>query len=133
MEIPEDVKVWENTTSIYWLDKDGILCSISKENSPKVSPEESEKQVAELLKRVGEQKLCILIDAKHAQPSSKEERDQSAKTLNKITKAMAVIVHNPLGRMVVNLFIGLQKPPYPMKIFKPGDEQKAKVWLKKHL
>lgn len=133
MEPPKDVEVHETPTSRIWLGKDGILYSITKPNAPKLSPEQSRNQLDDFMEKFGNKKQCMLIDVKYAQPNTPEERKQSAELLPKVTKAMAVIVHNPLGRMVVNLFIGLEKPKYPMKIFKPGDEEKAREWLKKYL
>lgn len=133
MEIPANVEVKETRTSYYWFDSDGILCSVSKKDPPDLSPEESRLQVEDFIDLFGDKKRCILIDARYAKPNSPEERKRAAESLNKLTKAMAVIVHNPMGRMIVNLFIGLQKPSYPMKIFKPGEEDKAKEWLLNHM
>lgn len=132
MDIPDDVPVEETKTSFIWT-KDGIIFSITKENAPKLSPEENEQQTKEFLAKYGHKKHLFLIDAKHAQASSPEERKRAANVLNEITTAMAIIVYNPLGRMLINLFVGLQKPPYPLKIFKPGDEVEAINWLKSHV
>lgn len=132
MEVPKDIEVVETKTGYIWEDR-GVICNVSKENAPKLSEEENDKETARFLSLFGNKKHCILIDAKYTKPTPPEERKKAAKTLTEIVQAMAVIVHNPLGRMVVNLFIGLQKPPYPMKIYKPGEEEEAKEWLRTFL
>lgn len=133
MKIPDNTEVYETQTSIYWFDEDGILYSITKPDAPKLNSEEFMEQIEEFISNFGGEKKCMLIDAKYAKPNSHDERKASAEMLPKMVKALAIIVHNPLGRMVVNLFIGLEKPKYPMKIFKPGEEEKAREWLKQYL
>lgn len=133
MEIPKDIEVLETKTSFIWRDPSGIICSITKENTPSLSDQENEKEMERFYNFFGRDKLCFLIDVKHAKPNSPSERKRSGKILNEITLAMALIIYNPLGRMLINLFVGLQKPPYPMKIFKPGEEALAKEWLIKFL
>lgn len=128
MEVPKDIEVVETKTGYIW-QKDGIIYSTYKEDHPKLNAEETQAETERFLALFGNKKHCFLIDTKNSKPSSSEERKKGAETLNKITLAMAIIVHNPLGRMLVNLFVGLQKPPYPLKTFKPGEVDKAKEWL----
>lgn len=132
MEIPTEIEVKETRTSYMWFDKDGILCTVSKKDAPDLSPEEYDKNTKEAAEFIGDKKCCILIDAKHTKPSSSSQQKKAAEILDKTTLALAIIVHNPVGRMIVNLFVGLKKPSYPLKIFKPGEEGKAKKWLLKH-
>lgn len=133
MVLPTGIDMHETKTGFFWIESDGILCSITKKNAPKLSPEESEIELKKFYNLMGNEKRCILIDAKYAKPNSPEERKEAAEVLPKLTKALAIIVHNALGRMLVNLFIGLEKPPYPMKIFKPNQEDEAREWLRTYL
>lgn len=130
---PPDVKTYENSGSIYWFESDGILCSFSKPDAPRVNDDDAVAEFERFYQEHGQRRFCILIDAKHAKPNTKAERQRAAEMLPRVTKALAVIVHNPLGRMLVNLFVGLQKPPYPLKIFKPGEEDQARAWLRQYL
>ncbi|HLP13019.1 MAG TPA: STAS/SEC14 domain-containing protein [Flavobacteriales bacterium] len=132
MQAPPNVEVNETLTGFFWFE-DGILCSTTKPNAPKLTSEQEKQETEKFIARYGKQKFCLLIDGKHIKPNSKEERKKAAETLPEFVNAIAIIVHNPLGRIVVNLFVGLQKPPYPLKIFKPGEEAKAKEWLKQYL
>ncbi|HYG49285.1 MAG TPA: hypothetical protein VD905_00205 [Flavobacteriales bacterium] len=132
MQAPADVQVTETLTGFYWFE-DGILCSTSKPDPPKLTPEQQKEEADRFFAQFGKQRYCMLIDGKHIKPNTKEERKKAAEIMPEFTRAVAVIVHNPLGRMVVNLFIGLSKPGYPLKIFKPGEEARAKEWLKQYL
>jgi hypothetical protein len=132
MEAPATAEVTETITGYFWFE-DGILCSVSKPNPPKLTPAQEKEETDRFFERFGKQKFCMLIDAKHAKPSSREERKKAAEMLPEFVKAIAIIVHNPLGRILVNLFVGLQKPPYPLKMFKPDEVDKAKEWLKQYL
>lgn len=129
MELPSNKDIFETKTGYIWQDENGIICSITKKDAPRLSNEENEEETKLFLEKYGNKKQLFLFDIKHAQPNTPEERKRAAAVLNEITTAMALIVHNALGRMMVNLFVGLQKPPYPLKIFKPEDEQKAINWL----
>lgn len=133
MELPENIEVFETKKSLFWIEPDGILCTISKKKSPKLSSEDDVMGLDGFYEFVGRKKRCILLDAKNARPNTAQERKETAVMLPKILKALAVIVHNPLGEMVVNLFVGLEKPSYPMKVFKPGEEQEAREWLRTYL
>jgi hypothetical protein len=131
MQPPAGIEVTETITGFFWFE-DGIMCSVSKPNAPKLSPEQEKEETEKFYARFGKQKFCMLIDGKHVKQNSREERQKAAEILPDFVKAIAIIVHNPLGRILVNLFVGLQKPPYPLKMFKPGEESKAKEWLKQY-
>ena len=134
MNVPEHLQVHETPTSFIWVDENGILIAIGKDNVvTKPTPEDQEEQNRQFLEIFGKTRRCMLLELKHAQPSSTQEQKKSAKLLEELTKAMAVIIHNPLGRMIINVFVGLQKPSYPIKIFKPKEEDKAIEWLKQYL
>ncbi len=127
MEIPKNVKVYDFPTSALWFDKDGILCSVSKK-APQQTIEESKKWMDEFYKIFGHEKHCMLIDITNASPVNKEARDYAAAELPKVVKAIAMISHSALGRMLINLFFGLKPPPYPAKMF--SNETEAREWLK---
>jgi hypothetical protein len=129
---PDHIEVTETLTGFFWFEE-GILCSTSKPDPPRLSEQETQQQTEEFYAKYGKQKYCMLIDGKHMKPNTREERQKAAELMPDLVKAIGIIVHNPLGRIVVNLFIGLQKPQYPLKIFKPGQEKEAREWLKQYL
>jgi len=130
MEIPKNTKVFDFPTSSLWFDENGILCSISKK-APEQTMEESKKWMEEYYKIFGDKKQCMLVDITNATPTNKEARDYAAAELPKVVKAIAMISHSALGRMLTNLFFGLKPPPYPAKMF--SNETEAKEWLKSYL
>lgn len=134
MEIPNDVKLIDWTTSVLWFDKDGILYSMPKPGveEPVLSVEETMKQVEEFKKLTGGKKLCMILETNNnSKPANKEMRDVVSELLTQITKAMAIISTSPLSRMVANLFFGLKPPSYPVKFF--SNETEAKEWIKQYL
>jgi hypothetical protein len=44
-----------------------------------------------------------------------------------VTSKLAMLVGSPVSRMLVNVLIGLWKPPYPTRLF--TDEDEARAWL----
>ncbi|MCW3104513.1 MAG: hypothetical protein JWO09_2953 [Bacteroidetes bacterium] len=127
---PENVKVTETSTSIYWFDGDGILCAVSKK-VPAPSLEETRRIMDELKEMLGGKQVCLLIDVTNSGESTRESRDYAAIEFPKVVKAMALISGSELGKMLANLFLNLKQQPYPTKMF--TGEKEAKEWLKQYL
>ena len=130
MEPPKNVKVFDNPTSVYWFDEDGILYSISKKVPPQ-SLKETKKILDDLKKILGSQKVCMLADVTHSGESTREVREFAALEFPKFVKAIAMISESALGRMLANLFFSVKSQPYPTKMFK--EEKEAREWLKQYL
>lgn len=131
MQVPTDVEVHDDPNSTWWIDKEGILCSISKKNYVQETREAQMKRMDDFIRITGGKKMCMLLDITYARPSRKEDRDEAAEILAKVVKAMAMVSRSPLGRMIANLFFGLKPPPYPVKMF--SDEKEAREWLRQYL
>ena len=133
MEPPKNVKIVDWLTSKMWFDEDGILYSLPKPGAPQPqTKEESQKQMDEFRKLVGNKKTCMILQTdSSAPPPKKEDRDWIASELDSVTKAMGIISTSPLSRMVANLFFGLKPPAYPVKFF--SNEIEAKEWIKQYL
>lgn len=130
MEIPANADVIDQPNATYWFDENGIFCVIGKKG-PAQTLEEAVKSTEDFKKMLNGKQVCMVLDITNSSPSPKEVRDYSSKELIKFTKAMALISKSALGRMVANLFFGLQPPPYPAKMF--TNEKDAKEWLKQYL
>ena len=52
----------------------------------------------------------------------------SGKEVSKITEAMALLIKSPVSKVLGNIFLGINKPPYPTKLF--TDKEEAIKWLK---
>lgn len=131
MQVPTDTEIHDDPNSTWWIDKEGIVCSISKKNYVQESREAQRKRLDDFIRITGGKKMCMLLDITYARPSRKEDRDEAAELLAKVVKAMAMVSRSPLGRMIANLFFGLKPPPYPVKMF--SDEKEAKEWLRQYL
>jgi stage II sporulation SpoAA-like protein len=131
MQPPPNVELHEHVTSTWWIEASGLLCSVSKKNSPDITREQSIAQLEDLRRVTGNKKMCMLLDITYARPTKKEDREFGAEELAKIVKALALVSNSPLGKMVANLFFNLKPPPYPTKMFTNEDE--ARAWLNQYL
>ena len=50
--------------------------------------------------------------------------------VSRVISRAALIVETPVSRVIGNIFVGLNKPNMPVKLF--TDEEKAVAWLKSH-
>src|SRR4051812_7561355 len=118
MEIPKGVKTYEMTSSIMWIDEEGILFSVPKPGPPpEFNMDEINKELEKFRDIVGNKKICMVSEANpNARPPTKSERDMAANLINDIAKAMAIVTTSPVARMIANLFFGLKPPTYPAKM-----------------
>jgi hypothetical protein len=132
IEVPTNAKVIDMPSSIIWLDKDGILYSVGKTSIGPRSIDDLRAEMRQLRNVIGEGKYCIIMESNGKGPTPpKEQRDEIARELNSVTKALAVVSSSPLGRMMANLFFSFKPPKYPMKLF--SNEQEARAWIKQYL
>ena len=132
IEIPREATVIEMPSSTIWLDKDGILYSVGKPPAGPRSIDDLRAEMAEFRRVIGEGKYCIIMESSGKGPTPpKEQRDEIARELNSVTKALAVVSSSPLGRMMANLFFSFKPPKYPMKLF--STEREARQWIRQYL
>lgn len=134
MQIPDNVKTIDWSTSIIWFDEDGIFYSQPKPGvpEPQLSREETLEQMDRFKKLIGNKKVCMILESNsNSKPPKKEDRDFIADQLNQVTMAMGIISTSPLSRMIANLFFGLKPPKYPVKFF--SNQTDAKTWIKQYL
>lgn len=123
---PKSAVVTETKTSTYWFDEEGILYVIGKnENSPF---EERKKQTEEFIRMLNGKKICAIMDITQSPPSTREIREYNLKMLPQIFKCAAFVTSSVLGRMLVNLYLGISPLPFPAKIF--ATEQEAHAWIR---
>jgi hypothetical protein len=65
------------------------------------------------------------VDFRKAKSMTRECREIFANGKN--TKAAALVVSNPLSRVIGNFFLGLSKTAFPLRLF--GDVEPAIAWL----
>lgn len=80
--------------------------------------------------KLGRGKRClVLIDLTDVKKVSKEARDlYSGEEGNGVIKRGAFCVVSPVGRMIGNFFMGINKPMMPVKLF--DTRGKAISWLR---
>ncbi|MFP4094217.1 MAG: hypothetical protein ACLFUB_07005 [Cyclobacteriaceae bacterium] len=71
-----------------------------------------------------------LADISRVKDMSKEARAFFSQDAGEDLLALAVIVNNPVTRMLTNFFLQFNKPVYPFRIF--TDRKEAICWLKKY-
>lgn len=130
MKAPENVKVYDSPTSIYWFDKDNVLYSVSKK-VPAQSLEEAKKTLEDFKKTLPQEKVCMLLDVTNSTETKREVREWAAEEFPKMVKAIAMVSDSALGKMLANLFFSLKAQPYPTKMF--NDEKAAREWLNQYL
>lgn len=88
------------------------------------------KENVSALKNVcGDKKTPIIIDSRNIKSMDRESRIYfSSEEIQTFTLALAILISSAVSRVIGNFFIGLNKPPYPVKLF--TSEEKALDWLK---
>lgn len=77
---------------------------------------------------LGGRKCVALVDTRNAFSITPEARTYMKEGITDPTRiATAVVGNNPVSRIIVNMFMRLNPPTTPFKMF--GDEKQAEEWL----
>lgn len=105
--------------------RDGILYGIYKVEAldldGAIAATEFRKKIS------GDRILPALADVSSLKSVSREAREYFAKEAGEDMKAIAVLIKNPVTRMMVNFFMKFNKPDYPIRFFTARHE--AVAWL----
>ena len=126
---PPGKEIFEGEIATYWLDKDGILISVSK--NPTRTVANITANVALVKQITSNKKVPLLIYLSKSGVPDKETRKFAAKQLPEIYSAMAMVSKPGLAKFIMNLLFRLKPPPIPMKSF--VNDKEARVWLKQFL
>jgi hypothetical protein len=129
MNPPEGTVIYEGELASFWIDENGILCARGKYTSRSLEKQEANYEF--IRKITGDKPVCLLSDTTSSPPMDRATREYIASEMPKVFKAMAVISETPLGRMVANAFLAINRDPIPIKMF--DNEKEAKEWLKQYL
>lgn len=72
----------------------------------------------------------LLVHTEDAGPQSRDARMEFVRR-QEIVSAVALIVGNPLSRMMATFFINVSRPDVPIRLF--DDQAVALAWLKEYL
>ncbi len=112
-----------------WLNEDGIVITIGKSESQ--DAETARENMVYTKKAAGGQPRPLLVDMTKVRSMSKGAREEYVKQQGEsILTAVALLTRSGVSNMIANLFISLNKPPVPVKLF--TDPEKAKDWLMEH-
>jgi len=75
-------------------------------------------------------RIPLLVDMRDTGPQDRATR-AAWTARNDVSSAVGLIVGTPLSRMVGNLFIRMNKPPFPVRLF--DNEASAVKWLKAYV
>ncbi|HLG03232.1 MAG TPA: STAS/SEC14 domain-containing protein [Bacteroidia bacterium] len=106
----------------------GILCCVYADKLS-IDLEVAKKCVADRIAFVEGRSYACMIDMRGIHMVSKEARDYFADEGSTLITAGALIIGNPLTRMLGNIFLQVSKPKVPLRLF--SDEKNAMQWLKK--
>lgn len=109
-----------------WCTKDGII--ITRNNFVTHSHEDAIENLRLTRELARGKPRPLLVDITNVRTISKKAREEYVLPGNKeIITAVALITTSNVGRMVGNLFMTLNKPAMPMKMFTNADN--AREWL----
>ncbi len=75
------------------------------------------------------QKRPVLADVRGLVSADRASRELAASaSIVAVSSRMAIVVGNPVTRMLGNFFLRVTTPAYPTRIF--DDEERARAWLK---
>jgi hypothetical protein len=118
----------ETRTTVLTIGDDGIVRVELKQDAD-VTLEDAIENHEETLKLVGDHEYLVLVDIRPARSITREARMSFAdRDSRRNTIAQALVIDSGISRVIGNFFIGLNKPPFPVKLFKSSDE--AAAWLK---
>ncbi|MBD3420516.1 MAG: hypothetical protein GF398_10400 [Chitinivibrionales bacterium] len=117
----------ETSVSTITLDENGILHQMGKPGATFTL--ERAREEFEAIRRLAQnRRLPIVVDIHHAGSVTREARRYYAgHEFGECIAAAALLIGNPVSKIIGNFFLGLNKPLFPTKLF--TEEQSALNWL----
>jgi hypothetical protein len=117
---------FENEYASFWIEA-GIVYFVYKPNSV-VSLEAARKIVEDRVRFQKQQDFPIYCDIRGMKSADKEARNYLAKEGSSYARAVAVVVDSPMSKIIGNIYLGLNKPITPSRLF--TDQKDAIEYLK---
>ena len=113
------------------IEEHGILVQTYKENTD-LTFEDAQADFESYSKLCEECKLPVLIDMENVKSVEREARAfYSSEQATKYITAAALLITNPVNRIIGNFYMGLNKTAFPFRLF--TEKEKAIQWLKNFL
>lgn len=123
-------EVFEIKTAKIWLGEDGIVY-IKILPKSEITLKDIKEQFKIASKLVNNKRVPFLIDSRGVKSIERGARKFIQEESEKIVTQLAILIGSYISRLIGNFFIGINKVPYPTKIFTLED--KAIQWLKRHI
>src|ERR1700758_2121498 len=114
------VKIWKEQSILYCVFSDNLEIDLNV----------AVHCVKERIDFSNNKSYCCLIDMRNLKFITKEAREYLATEGSKYVIAGALVTDSPLSNALANIFLLINKPPVPTKLF--SSEKEALIWLKKH-
>ena len=109
------------------IDEYGILQVVQAPGSEQTFAD-ADETVKASIELAGSKRWPMLVDMSGVKSIDRAARGRYARPDNQESVyALALVVGNPLNRMIGNFFIGLNKAPVPTRLF--GSRREARQWL----
>ncbi|MCW3101837.1 MAG: hypothetical protein JWO09_277 [Bacteroidetes bacterium] len=129
MTPPASAQVFETANNSHWYEGE-LLCIVTRK-APAIAFDEHRKRSEAFKSALNGKKICAVIDITNSSITSAENREYNQQVLPEIFKAIAFVSQTALGKMLVNLYLGMQPPPFPTKVF--SNDKDAKAWIAQYL
>lgn len=111
-----------------WINDLGILCTTMKAGMH-VTLEDAQAHLQAGLELTKGEKYPILVDLRKIKSMERSARAFYAGShTTRLEKAVAILIDSPIGRVIGNFFIGLNRSNVPTRLF--TSEIEATEWLK---
>ncbi len=108
--------------------EDGIVHVLLKKNAD-ITLEDAMENHRATMQLVGDREHAVLVDSRPARSISREARTYFAdREVRRKALAQAIVIDSGVSRVMGNFFLGLNRPPFPVKLFTA--EEEAAQWLK---
>ena len=125
------IEVIETRSQRIWMGEDGIMRFVALP-VPEHTLDDAKENVEIAAKICKGKKVPGLVDIREVKSVSREARMHYAGDENaKVLSAVAILVDSPISRIIGNFFIGLNKAPFPCKLF--SSESAAIEWLREFI
>jgi hypothetical protein len=109
--------------------KNGIIYCYFKKNT--IDIDIAKEMVKIRLEHFGDKNYPVILFDEDIKTITKEARDYfNTDEASKGISASAIVLKNPLGKILANFIFGLKKPKVPVKFF--NDVKEAEKWLENY-
>jgi len=127
---PANARIERHAGGSVWLE-DGMVCALS-ENCEHHTLQEALRNVEIITRLSGGARMALLVDFTGIKSMSREAREYyTRKEAKSYLLATAIITRSNLERLIANFFLGINRTPFPTRLF--NDAQEARRWLGKQI